>query len=161
MLYCLCCPGQAMVPPPVPARPPSPIFVPVPPRQQKLLHSEAYLKWVISLFVFTFSINRISFGIFVKWLQCKWNFKKISLSNPCRSLCMCVSFSGYCHSDETLNQDPWRFSSGDSMSFPLLLIQINFFVPFHPYNNLPGTFRLKSEALDASLQVTVWISFYD
>ena len=29
-------------------------------------------------------------------------------------------------SDETLNQNPWRFSRNDSMNFPLVLIQCNF-----------------------------------
>ncbi|XP_050414822.1 protein polybromo-1 isoform X3 [Patella vulgata] len=41
-------PGQPMVPPP-PPRPPSPIFVSVPPRTQRLLHSEAYLKYIEGL----------------------------------------------------------------------------------------------------------------
>ncbi|KAK7457993.1 hypothetical protein BaRGS_00039138 [Batillaria attramentaria] len=40
--------GQPMVPPP-PPRPPSPMFVSVPPRTQRLLHSEAYLKYIEGL----------------------------------------------------------------------------------------------------------------
>lgn len=39
--------GQQMAPPPPPPpppRPPSPMFVSVPPRTQRLLHSEAYLR---------------------------------------------------------------------------------------------------------------------
>lgn len=42
--------GQQMAPPPPPPpppRPPSPMFVSVPPRTQRLLHSEAYLRWVM------------------------------------------------------------------------------------------------------------------
>ncbi|KAH3817104.1 hypothetical protein DPMN_118633 [Dreissena polymorpha] len=43
-------PGQQqMAPPPPPPRPPSPMFVTVPPRTQRLLHSEAYLKYIEGL----------------------------------------------------------------------------------------------------------------
>ncbi|CAI9744411.1 protein polybromo-1-like isoform X6 [Octopus vulgaris] len=40
--------GQQMAPPPQP-RPPSPIFVAVPPRTQRLLHSEAYIRYIEGL----------------------------------------------------------------------------------------------------------------
>ncbi|KAL3851884.1 hypothetical protein ACJMK2_015582 [Sinanodonta woodiana] len=40
---------QQMAPPPPPPRPPSPMFVSVPPRTQRLLHSEAYLKYIEGL----------------------------------------------------------------------------------------------------------------
>ncbi|XP_046573937.1 protein polybromo-1-like isoform X7 [Haliotis rubra] len=40
---------QQMVPPPPPPRPPSPVFVSVPPRTQRLLHSEAYLRYIEGL----------------------------------------------------------------------------------------------------------------
>ncbi len=38
--------SQSMAPPQAPAKPPPPMFVPVPPRTQRVLHSEAYLKYV-------------------------------------------------------------------------------------------------------------------
>ncbi|XP_060582219.1 protein polybromo-1-like [Ruditapes philippinarum] len=38
-----------MAPPPPPPRPASPMFVTVPPRTQRLLHSEAYLKYIEGL----------------------------------------------------------------------------------------------------------------
>ncbi|XP_041350352.1 protein polybromo-1-like isoform X3 [Gigantopelta aegis] len=41
--------SQQMVPPPPPPRPPSPMFVSVPPRTQRLLHSEAYLRYIEGL----------------------------------------------------------------------------------------------------------------
>ncbi|XP_062616162.1 protein polybromo-1-like [Saccostrea cucullata] len=44
--------GQQMAPPPPPPpppRPPSPMFVSVPPRTQRLLHSEAYLRYIEGL----------------------------------------------------------------------------------------------------------------
>ncbi|XP_064605183.1 protein polybromo-1-like isoform X2 [Liolophura sinensis] len=41
-------PGQHL-PPPAPPRPPSPMFVSVPPRTQRLLHSEAYIRYIESL----------------------------------------------------------------------------------------------------------------
>lgn len=44
--------SQQMAPPVAPARPPSPMFVSVPPRTQRVLHSEAYLRWVIHLHVY-------------------------------------------------------------------------------------------------------------
>ncbi|XP_064605184.1 protein polybromo-1-like isoform X3 [Liolophura sinensis] len=40
--------GQHL-PPPAPPRPPSPMFVSVPPRTQRLLHSEAYIRYIESL----------------------------------------------------------------------------------------------------------------
>ncbi|XP_053378046.1 protein polybromo-1-like isoform X6 [Mercenaria mercenaria] len=40
---------QQMAPPPPPPRPASPMFVTVPPRTQRLLHSEAYLKYIEGL----------------------------------------------------------------------------------------------------------------
>ncbi|XP_070193759.1 protein polybromo-1-like isoform X2 [Littorina saxatilis] len=47
--------GQAMVAPP--PRPPSPMFVSVPPRTQRLLHSEAYLKYIEGLNVETRTVS--------------------------------------------------------------------------------------------------------
>ncbi|XP_069101022.1 protein polybromo-1-like isoform X18 [Argopecten irradians] len=41
--------GPQMAPPPPPPRPPSPMFVSVPPRTQRLLHSEAYLRYIEGL----------------------------------------------------------------------------------------------------------------
>ncbi|XP_021376477.1 protein polybromo-1-like isoform X19 [Mizuhopecten yessoensis] len=41
--------GPHMAPPPPPPRPPSPMFVSVPPRTQRLLHSEAYLRYIEGL----------------------------------------------------------------------------------------------------------------
>lgn len=41
--------GQSMAPPPPPPRPPSPMFVTVPPKTQRLLHSEAYLRYIEGL----------------------------------------------------------------------------------------------------------------
>ncbi|XP_025107191.1 protein polybromo-1-like isoform X11 [Pomacea canaliculata] len=59
-------PGQGMVPP-QPPRPPSPMFVTVPPRTQRLLHSEAYLKYIEGLNVENRTIS---------------NFKKTLIATP-------------------------------------------------------------------------------
>ncbi|XP_076447907.1 protein polybromo-1-like isoform X4 [Babylonia areolata] len=48
--------GQSMAPP-APHRPPSPMFVTVPPRTQRLLHSEAYIKYIEGLNVETRTIS--------------------------------------------------------------------------------------------------------